>query len=169
MPAKPLKLVIILLLASISSLSHAQGLFKRDNIRLPADSVNARKVMDALTLFLVQKNKPNKDNQYVWKDELLATSDLLDEIKGMDGPKNSKGENAYKCYLTNMVELNTDNFIVQISYTDLDKRVGEVKANFRLMAKKIDGQFYFYSPLKRNTAGWRIKKFDNLTCHYKTV
>jgi hypothetical protein len=167
MPAKPLKLAIILLLVSTSSLSYAQGLFRRNNIRLPADSTNAYRVMDALTMFLVQKDKPNKDNQYVWKDELLATSDLLDEIKGMDGAKDAKGYNAYKCYLTNLVELSPDNFIVQISYTDLDKRVGDLRASFRLMAKRIDDKFIFYSPLKRNTAGWKIKKFGNLTCHYK--
>ena len=167
MPLKPLKLATILLLVTASNLSYAQGLFRRNDISLPADSANAKNVIDALTLFLVQKDKPNQDNQYVWKDELLATSDLLDEIKGMDGSKDAKGYDTYKCYITNLVELDPGNFLVQISYIDLDKRVGEERAAFRLLAKKIDGRFYFYSPLKRNTAGWRIKKFGNLTCHYK--
>jgi hypothetical protein len=150
-------------LVGISCLSWSQGLFRRDDINLPKDSVAARKLTSDLTLFLAAKDKPNKDNPYVLKEELLATSDLLDEMKGMD----KTTTNTYKCYLTNMVQLDSIDYVVQIAYTDMEKAVGELRASYRLMAKKIDGKFYFYSPLKQNTSGWKIKKFDNLTCHYK--
>jgi len=169
MPAKILRLTMLCVLVCLAQFSSGQSPIIRNNIRWPSDSVAARSAVNSLVLFLYEKTKPNKDNAYVWKDELLATSDLLDEIKGMDDYEGaSKNKNYYTCYITNIIERDTDNYLFQISYVNGTADAGTLRASFRLLAKRVDGKFYIYSPLKQNTRAWKIKAFGNLTCHYKT-
>src|SRR5207248_259488 len=42
-----------------------------------------------------------------------------------------------------------------------------LRASFRLMAKRKEGRFYFYSPLKQNTVSWKTRKINNITFHFK--
>jgi hypothetical protein len=42
-----------------------------------------------------------------------------------------------------------------------------LRATFNLVAKREGDKFYFSSPLKQNTIGWKIKKMGNVTYHYK--
>ncbi len=162
------KLAILCILVCWSQFSFGQELIKLLNIRNPKDTANANAAAHALKMFLAETGKANKDNDYVWKDELPATSDMLDEIKGMssfEGP--SKEKDYYKCFLNNIIEKDSNNYLFQLSYIHPAQDYPALRAGFTLMAKKVDGRFFIYSPLKYNTTAWRTKVFGNLTCHYK--
>ena len=162
-----LRLVLFCVLIGLACASQAQPVTIPGWIRLPQDSVLQKKLIGSLNAFLAQKEKPNKDNTYVLKDALPETSALLDEMKGMERNEVLKDDNYYKSYLTNIVELDTDDFIVQLSYIGVNHTTPILRASFKLMAKRIGDIFTFYSPLKQNTITWKIKKFNNLTCYYK--
>ena len=48
-----------------------------DNIKLPKDSLVKNQLIASLNNFLQQKDKANKENRYVLKEDLLETSALL--------------------------------------------------------------------------------------------
>jgi len=166
---KPVALCATLLLTAF--FSNAQGpIIKNQLLQQLPDKQGAVKAIDALTLFLAAKDKPNSENAYVLKSELITTSDLLDEMKGIDDyvKDTVKEKYYYKCYVTNMIQLDTDNYLMQLSYIGAANNYAALRASYRLLAKRVDGKFYIYSPLKQNTISWKTKTYGNLTCHYKT-
>jgi hypothetical protein len=165
---KSTRFVLLCVLISLAFASRAQSITIPKWIRLPADTALQKKLISSLNAFLAQKEKPNKDNTYVIKEALPETSALLDEMKGLEQNEVLKDDNYYKSYLTNIVELDTDNFIVQLSYIGVNHTTPILRASITLMAKRVGKVFDFYSPLKQNTQSWKVKKFDNLTCYYKT-
>jgi hypothetical protein len=165
MPLKLSRFAITIVLAAITLTASAQSIIIQKNIVLPPDTATSNSLIHSLNGFLAQKESANKDNTYVLKDDLLATSALLDEIKGMDNNRQAKAPNFYKPYLTNVVQTGGDNFIVQFSYIGANDGTPVLRASFRLEAIKGDGKYYFSSPLKMNTRGWKTKKINNITYH----
>ena len=135
-------------------------------IRLPADSIQNKKLITALNDFLDQAANPAKENTHILRDDLPETSILLDEIKGMKDGKGPDKKNFYKCYLTNLVALDSAENIIQFSYIGMDGVTTILRASFELFAKKVEGQYYFSSPLKRNTALWHVKTINNFLVYY---
>jgi len=137
-------------------------------INMPAaDSVAKKELIDALNAFLAQKDKPNNKNEFVLKEDLLEMSALLDEMKGVEKSVKPNDANFYKAYITSIVNLNSNNFLIQLSYLRVVDKAPVLRASFRLLAKKQDGHFYFYSPLKQNTLSWKTKKMANINFHFK--
>jgi hypothetical protein len=167
MPFKSTKLIIALLLIGFANSLYGQSLIVQKGVRLPADSLTANQLIASLNGFLGQKEKPNKENTYVLNEDLLATSALLDEIKGMDYNNATKENDFFKPYLTNVVKISYDDFIVQFSYIGINVGQPVLRASFRLIAKKRDKQYYFSSPLTMNTAWWKTKMIDRITYHFK--
>ena len=165
---KFIRLLLLCVLINLGFISGAQSITILGWIRLPADSVIQKKLIMSLNAFLAQKEKTGKDNTYVLKDALPETAALLDEMKGLEQNEVLRDNNYYKSYLTNIVELDSGNFIVQLSYIGVNHTTPILRASFTLMAKRTGDVFDFYSPLKQNTLTWKTKKFENLTCHYKT-
>ncbi|MFI5160334.1 MAG: hypothetical protein ACHQHN_03610 [Sphingobacteriales bacterium] len=161
------RIPITLMLLILFSVCHAQSVIIRSDIKLPKDSIVKKLLISSLNGFLAQKDKPNKDNSFVLKDDLLETSALLDELKGMDKNLKLKDNNFYKCYLGNVVPHGDNNYIIQISYIGVAEGKPDLRASFTLQAKKRDSVFYFSSPLKRNTLTWKTKKMGNVTYHFK--
>jgi len=158
--------ILTLLLASAFS-SFGQSLIISPEISLPKDSLTKNQLINSLNGFLDQKEKPNKQNAFVLKEDLLATSLLLDEMKGMEKNAKLKDEHFYKPYLQNVVSLGNDDFLVQVNYSGFKAGVPVLRASFGLLAKKQGDGFYFYSPLKQNTQYWKTKKIGNITFHFK--
>lgn len=164
-----LKLTLLCALVSVCQFCFSQELFICHGIKMPADSVAARVVTTTLSLFLRSKAKPNTENAYVLQSEFLPTYCLLDELKGMDDYEGSpKEKDYYQCQLTSMVQMDTDKFLLQISYLSGKGGVASLHGSFRLLAKRVDGKFYICSPLNQNTGDWKTKTYGLLTCHYKT-
>jgi hypothetical protein len=167
MKLKSYRIATALILLCISNFSRAQSVVIEANIKLPKDSVIKNQLINSLNGFLMQKDKPNKENKYVLKEDLLETSALLDEMKGMDQNSKLKDNSFYKCYLGNVVKQDDNNYIIQLSYIGLAENAPVLRASFTLIAKKRDSMFYFSSLLKRNTLSWKTKKMGNVTYHYK--
>lgn len=165
MPIKPVRLILTFVLGSAAFFSYAQSVIIQNGINLPQDTTVKKQLVNSLNGFLSQKEQPNKENQFVLKEELLEISALLDEMKGMD--RKDKANDFYRPYLTNVVKMDENNFMVQFSYIGVSENTPVLRASFKLLAKKADGQFYFSSPLKQNTKPWKTQRMVNVTYHYK--
>jgi hypothetical protein len=167
MSPKITRIIPALILLCIAHFCHAQSVIIPGNIKLPKDSVIKSQLIGSLNGFLQQKDQPNKDNKFVLKEDLLETSALLDEMKGMDQDAKRKDNSFYKCYLSNVVKQDDNNYVVQVSYIGLADNAPVYRAGFRLLAKRRDDVFYFSSPLKRSTWSWKAKNMGNVTYRYK--
>lgn len=162
---KLFKPVIILLFTLMLSPCFSQTVVVQSLIRLPTDTVIKNELIGSLNGFLRQKSQANTKNEYILKEDLLATSDMLDEIKGMD--QGAKAKDFFKCYLTNVNKINSHDYLVQFSYLGMTDNSPVLRASYRVIAKRRGNKFYFSSPLKQNTIGWKVKKIDNVTYYYK--
>lgn len=134
-------------------------------VKLPADST---RLIKSLNGFLEQLAKPDKDNTFVLKENLLSTAALMDEMKGMtDAGADKKG--VYKCYLTNVVEPDSSWCIIQLAYMGTDGGNAVLNASFKLIAQKQGEGYYFSSPLKRNTLTWRVTKMGSFIVYRNTA
>lgn len=137
------------------------------NVILPKDTLVSKQLIKSLNGFLSQKESPNKENIFVLKEDLLETSILLDEMKGIEKSAKFKDDNFYKGYLNNVVQIDKSNFIIQLSYIGINESSPILAASFEILAKYMDEKFYFLSPLQRNTLSWQTKKIGNCTFHFK--
>ena len=85
--------------ATLTVLGQTNSLIIPSNISLPRDTVLKKQLITDLNGFLAQKEKPNKENTFVLKADLLATSILLDEMKGMEKSLKLKVDTFYKANL----------------------------------------------------------------------
>jgi hypothetical protein len=164
-----LKKIILLVSLHLGLAAFAQTnpLIVPANVALPKDTLIANHLLKSLNGFLSQKESPNKENVFVLKEDLLETSILLDEMKGIEKSGKFKDDNFYKGYLTNVVQTDKSNFIIQFSYIGVNENAPILMASFEILAKYIDDKFYFLSPLQRNTLSWQTKKIGNCVFHYK--
>lgn len=164
-----LKINYITLLFLLTLFADAQNnhLVLPANITLPKDTVVSNRLIKSLNGFLAHKENPNKENPFVLNEDLLETSILLDEMKEIEKSTKYNDDNFYKGYLTNVVQLDTDNFLIHLSYIGVTQNSPVLAASFEVLAKLKQDKFYFLSPLKRNTTSWKSKKIGDFTFHYK--
>ncbi|MBW4889406.1 hypothetical protein KXQ82_06755 [Mucilaginibacter sp. HMF5004] len=153
------------LLLSATCFSQSNPVSVPKNIKLPADSV---RLIKSLNSFLSQMEKPGKDNAFVLKENLIETAALIDEMKGVENAGAAK-PNFYKCYLTNVVPVDSNTYLIQLSYLAVDNATPILKASFKLIAEKKSEQYFFNSPLKRNTLTWQVKKTGSFTVYRNTT
>ncbi len=159
--------IILSFMFNISSFAQTAPLNISSTISLPNDSIIKTKLLNSLNGFLAQIEKSNKDNIFVVNSDLLETSILIDEMKDLSRSNKYKDENFYKPYLTNLTQLSDTTFIIQLSYIGINENFPILKASFTLLAKNINNQYYFYSPLEENTSTWKSKKIGVTTVYYK--
>jgi hypothetical protein len=152
-------IAFLLTLGTAASYGQDGGIAIAKNINLPKDPAFTE-IITALNGLLAKKEKPNNENRFILKDQLLETSALVDEMKGLDK------DPSYKPYITNLVKQG-EKYAVQFSYIGITDNVPAIKASFTLFAREQGGLFYFYSPLKQNTAAWKTKTSNNITYLYK--
>jgi hypothetical protein len=137
-------------------------------ITLPKDTTTQSALLAALNGFLSQKEKPAKENTYVLKGHLLETSVLLDEMKHVEENSELKQPAFYKCYLTNVMPLNDNDYLIQCSYIGINETTPILKASFTMVATKDASQFHFSSPLKQNSLSWKSETLGNTIFHFKS-
>ncbi|RYE29616.1 MAG: hypothetical protein EOP42_13975 [Sphingobacteriaceae bacterium] len=169
MQNKLLKLMMVFILTSLISPSFGQVLVVPQRINLPKDSLLTKQLLSSLNGFLSQKEQPAAKNEFILKENLLETAALMDEMRGMEQNIKLQNKDFYKCYLSNVVVLNDDDFIVQLNYLGVMEGSPVLRASFKLLAKKKADKFYFYSPLKYNTNNWKLKTIDHTTYHFKNT
>ena len=139
------------------------------NINLPKDTIKSNHLIKSLNGFLSQKENTNKENTFILKEDLLGVSILLDEMKGIEKSVKYKDDNFYKGYLTNVVQIDNEDFLIQFSYVGVTENTPILVASFEILAKEKDSKFYFSSPIMRNTISWQSKKIGNCTFHFKNT
>ncbi len=160
-------LITILLVFSNISFGQTNLITIASNVVLPKDTIISTNLIKSLNGFLRLKENPNKENVFILNEDLLETSVLLDEIKGIEKSTKFNDNSLYKSYLTNVVPLNKTDFLIQFSYIGVSENTPVLKASFEVIGKLKENQFYFCSPLKRNTTSWKSEKIGNCTFHFK--
>jgi hypothetical protein len=162
-------LTVTLLFFAFFAYSQSNSLIINDNIKLPKDSIESSVLIKSLNGFLEDSQKPNEENKFVLLTEKIETDILLDEFKGIQKSGRFKDDYFYKPYLTNLVSLPQNQYLIQLSYIGINEKTPIVVADFEIIAHKAESGFLFSSPLIRNTQNWKIAKVENCTFHYKTT
>ena len=157
---------VSLLFLSLYCLGQAQqSLIVPKYLRLPVDSVQSTQLVASLNGLLDQPSGSNKDNAFIQAGYLPETSVLLDEMKGMADAGPGK-KNVYPCYLENVSLIDSADYFVQFSYIGNSGSAPVLRASFKLIAYRQGDQYFFRSPLRRNTAAWHTKKAGHFIFHY---
>ncbi|MDD5361178.1 MAG: hypothetical protein PHN88_03540 [Ignavibacteria bacterium] len=166
-----MKIKFTLLILIIAPLVYGQSnrVTIQSDIKLPKDSIAAEQIIESLNGFLELKDKPNRENTFVLKEDLPETSILLDEMKGIEIDSKSGDSSFYKCYLTNIVQTDDGNYLIQFSYIGVKENIPVLAASFEVVGKKSGNQFYFTSPLRRNTLSRNFKQINNGTFRFKNI
>lgn len=164
------ELKLMLLSSVIACTSFAQApVIIAGELRLPADSVARQQFVADLNKFWRLKDTLDIANPLIDKDHFLATSALLDEVRGIEASRQYKDAHFYKPYLTNVAALANGTYVVQIAITGVADGQPKNRAAFTFRAhKKADG-FQFYSPLQANTSAWRTTVDGPFSIHHKTT
>jgi hypothetical protein len=160
-----IKPLLSFLFTAIALSGLSQTVVVQNVIKMPADTAVKKELIGSLNGFIKQLGRLNKNNDFILKEDLLEMSGLADEISGME--QGSKAKDFFKCYITNVVKINEYDYLVQFSYLGITDNSPVLRASFKVIAKRVDHKFYFSSPLRQNTIGWKAKKFDNVTYYYK--
>jgi len=137
-------------------------------INLPKDTIESKILVSTLNDFLTSAQKPTEENKLVLETERIETYILLDQINGIGKSSKFKDDYYYKPYLTNVVSLNDNEYLIQVSYIGTNENTALLRASFELIAHKTNNSFLFSSPLFRNTKNWKIEKVGNDIFHYQT-
>ena len=166
-----MKLIIttILLFAILFANAQTNTLRLNPNIVLPKDSIESKSLTTSLNDFLLSAQKPNEENKFVFESEKLETFIQLDEINGIEKSGKFKDEYFYKPYLTNIVLLKDNNYLIQVSYIGISENTALLRASFEFIAHKTTNTFMFSSPLFKNTKNWKVKKIGNNIFHYQNI
>jgi hypothetical protein len=165
------KFLVLLTFLFATYYVHAQTNLLRVNphIALPQDSIESKLLISTLNEFLLSAQKPNEENKWILETEKVETFILLDEIKGIEKSGRFKDDYFYKPYLTNVVPINGNQYIIQVSFIGTNENIALLRTSFEFIAYKKDNSFLFSSPLLRNTKNWKVEKAGNNIFHYKTA
>ena len=156
-----------ILLTSIFVKSQTNPLILNPNIVLPKDSIEAKNLIISLNAFLLSARQPIEENNYVLESEKIETYILLDEMNGIEKNVKFNKDFFYKPYLTNVVLLNDNNYLIQLSYIGTYESEALLRASFELIAHKKNNSFVFSSPLLKNTLYWNSEQAGNNLFHFK--
>lgn len=130
----------------------------------PTDSASVR-LQASLDNFLRVRDDAAARAAYVWLPAALETAALLDELTGLE-QNAAQPANPYRLYLTNLVRLDSVNYLLQLAALGVQDQTPRLRASFELRAKRAPGRFLFYSPLPLNTATWRQRQIGTVRFHY---
>ena len=166
-----MKLIITtaLLFATLFANAQTNSLRLNPNIVLPKDSIESKLLTTSLNDFLLAAQKPNEENKFVFEGEKIETFIQLDEINGIEKSGKFKDDYFYKPYLTNVVLLKDNNYLIQISYIGTSENTALLRASFEFIAHKTNNTFEFSSPLLKNTKNWKVEKVGNNIFHYQNT
>ncbi len=81
-------------------------------IILPGDSMVSKALTTSLNDFLISAQHPNEENKFVFGDEKIVTNIVLDEMNGIEKSGKFKDDYFFKPYLTNVVPLKDNQFLI---------------------------------------------------------
>ncbi len=158
---------LILLLNLQLSFSQTNKLIINSNIKLPKDNIENTLLITCLNNFLNSTKESNENNKYILPSERIETIILLDELYNIQNSKSFNVANFYKPYLTNIIKLTDEKYLLQLSYIGINKNTPYLKIALELIAHKINQSFLFSSSLIYNTKNWNMLKANNVVFHFK--
>ena len=160
---------LTLLLATFCVKAQNNPMRINPGIIMPKDSIESKLLILTLNDFLAAAQKPNEENKLVLKTEKLESFILLDEINGIEKSGKLKDEYFHKPYLTNIVPLKNNKYLITVSYIGVNEGTAILRASFEFIGHKTGNSFTFSSPLLRNTQNWKIEKAGNNIFHYQNT
>lgn len=133
----------------------------------PTNSVSIR-LQTALDAFLRGRDDPTARAAYIWPPAALETAALVDELAGLEQTAGPPAV-TYQLYLTNLVRLDSANYLLQLAALGVQAQTPRLRASFELRAKRLRGRFLFYSPLALHTATWQQRQIGVIRFHYPTA
>lgn len=161
------KLLIIFFLSSFGFSQSNLDVKINPDIQLPKDSVLTKSLLHSLNQFLLASQNANQENRFVLQSEKKETFVLLDEMKDIQKNKKFNDNYFYKPYLTNVVLLEANKYLIHISFIGINESNAILNSSFEFIAQSDNDKFVFSSPLLRNTKDWKSYKIKNFTFYYK--
>lgn len=158
-----------LLFSTLFTNAQTNALRLNPNIVLPKDSIESKNLTNSLNNFLLSAQKSNEENKFVFEREKMETFIQLDEVKGIEKSGKYKDDYFYKPYLTNVVLLKDNNYLLQVSYIGTNENTALLRASFEFIAHKTNNSFTFSSPLLNNSRNWKFVKVGNNIFHYQNT
>lgn len=138
-------------------------------ISIPKDSMENMRLVSSLNGLLDATYGPHEDNKWILPSQRMETNILLDEFINIQKSKKYSNDTFYLPYLTNLVSLSEDRYLIQLSYIGVSNEIPMLRASFELIAYKTDNKYLFSSTLSRNTKDWKIIKTEKGIFHYPTT
>jgi len=158
--------ILTLGLLLVSLIANAQTkIFIPRYVKMPKDSLVKSQIITDLNNFLTETQKENSLNKYVLPSQKVETYILVDEFKGVEKSRGS--EHFFKPYLNNVVKIDSNRYLVQISHIGIKDSIPYLKTMFNLIAHHKNNSFLFSSPLIENSKRWKTKIIKNFTFKYK--
>ncbi len=163
------KISILFSLIFVSFIGFAQKstpIAVRNYIRMPKDTVESKLLVDNLNSLLEAAQGKNEMNHWILPSQKMETYILMDEINGIEKSRGLKDNHFFKPYLTNIVALPQNQYLIQFSYIGVFDSLPHLKASFEVIAHKNKDRFLFSSPLVRNTTSWKSKQYGAFIFHF---
>jgi hypothetical protein len=162
-----MKKTLFLFLLSSVGFSQTSRLIVNPAIYLPNDSTVSKQLIVSLNAFLILAQKPNSENSLIFPAEKIETFIQLDEVNGIEKSDRFKDNFFYKPYLTNVVFIEDNKYLIKVSYIGVNEKTPILAGSFEFIAHKTNNSFLFSSPLVRNTKFWKTEKVGNNIFHYQ--
>ena len=162
------RIVVVTAMYFMYTLSHAQNMsFKiQENVRLPKDSVQSKKVLKAFDEFLIGLNISNENTPHV-PDSLKAESFvLLDEIRGCGRNEQQNIDKYYSPSVISIVALNPNQYVLQFQYAAANENNCQLRAIFEVMITVNGEDVLIYSPLKFLTRNFLVEDKNDIKFVY---
>ena len=162
------KILIAAALTLSAAIVTAQGtalLIVPHGIHLPKDSVTRVGLLASLEGWLGQRSQPDSMNTYASHD--AATSVFMDQLRSIDWFIRRDSASDCRCYLGNVVSLDSLRCLVQLNYMEVRKDTPALRACCTVLARRgDDNRWIVSSMLEQNTVDWKTKKIGNCMFHY---
>jgi hypothetical protein len=162
-----MKKTLFLLLLSSAGFSQTNRLIVSPYNLLPKDSTISKQLIIALNEFLSLTQKSNIENTLILPSERIETFIQLDEVNGIEKSGRFKDDFFYKPYLTNVVAIEENKYLIKVSYIGVNEKTPILAGSFKFIAHKRDNSFKFSSPLVHNTKYWKKEKIGNNVFYYQ--
>jgi hypothetical protein len=113
---------LTLIFAIVFANAQTSKLIVNQNIDLPKDSIETKSLISSLDNFLTDAQKPNEENKYILPTEKVETFIQLDEVNGIEKSGKYKDNLFYKPYLTNVVSIEKDKYLVKVAYIGVNEK-----------------------------------------------
>src|ERR1700761_583691 len=157
------KLLIAATLTLSAAIVMAQGtalLIVPHGVRLPQDSMMRVGLLASLEGWLAQSGGPDTLNTYLKRETAASTAVFMNELRSIDWYGRRDSPVVCKCYLGNVITLDSVRCLVQLNYMELRKDTPVLKACCTMLAQRgDDNKWMMSSMLEQNTVEWKTKKF----------